>query len=735
MRGFKAGRSSGLGLAAVMIASASASPARAAGPFSTGQAVQVREGDVWSAATVTGHEGRRYHVHYDATSSADDEWVTDDRIRSPVGGTPTPPVAPRPATPAAAPKATPTFSPHDHVQVKWGGLYRAATVVNARNGWYLIQYDGSRSDLGREWVESDRVRTVGSTDDPIGYASPHGYRRGDDPPAGPSKVGAGPGAGGADGRTKADPAAAVNVVDADVDGAQVLTPAVPDGPVVPTPPPDVPTAAAPKQWPLGHGPLKWGRTSLVVNPQGKDAVLVYTPFGGQDQVVNVQRVHTGTGTTSKVQPLGADLDVLTVNPDASRLVTTGGRFGHDARADLTVWDLTGDVPNAMMSFRPGGTGGGGGVAWARYADGTHLLTCSDRHEVDLWDLSTAGAVRCVYTLAGQPGIPPTVTGGGRYFAAGFDDHLVVCDALTGRCVAGGKPPPVALLPVAVRPDLKRAVATGRHRLVMTNLEHGGTVDDVNLPQSVMGDSAAWVGDHLLLLDARWLYDTDRRAVLWDYTTAGEAARAVGGRVWTVTTTAATAPGGAGQMALASLPVPDADALAADRSLAPAPVLVGPSSTVALRVDVQATDAQKQEIIDTLTQRLAATGATVAADAPVTLVAAMRNGNTQSGRYTPGPFGGPAGTDVSVTQTVYSLSFEDQGKPVWSADNVTGYLPYVVRMRPGQSVGDAVAEMNKPRPDWFLTVQFPGTIVAATDPVGATTLGGTGHARPGRLRPR
>src|SRR5687767_6908849 len=69
----------------------------------------------------------------------------------------------------------------EKVEVKWGGLWQAASIVNRRGEWYLIEY--SDRAKRREWVEYWRIRKPGDTEDSIGYARPNGvYRPGDNPP-------------------------------------------------------------------------------------------------------------------------------------------------------------------------------------------------------------------------------------------------------------------------------------------------------------------------------------------------------------------------------------------------------------------------------------------------------------------------------------------------------------------------------------------------------------------------
>jgi hypothetical protein len=88
-----------------------ASPARAATPFAAGQAVEVREGDTWSAASIVRQAGRKYLVHYAGSDASTDEWVGPERIRaSGTGGAPAAAATAPPATPASpgeSPRATP----------------------------------------------------------------------------------------------------------------------------------------------------------------------------------------------------------------------------------------------------------------------------------------------------------------------------------------------------------------------------------------------------------------------------------------------------------------------------------------------------------------------------------------------------------------------------------------------------------------------------------------------------
>ncbi len=91
--------------------------------------------------------------------------------------------------PAAASKPVPQqFRINEKVEVKWGGLWRDAVIMNYRNEWYLVRY--GNNSFFKEWVEPWRVRTVGSKQDDIGSAKPNNRKAEEGPP--PEKPGPAP---------------------------------------------------------------------------------------------------------------------------------------------------------------------------------------------------------------------------------------------------------------------------------------------------------------------------------------------------------------------------------------------------------------------------------------------------------------------------------------------------------------------------------------------------------------
>ncbi|HEY0971174.1 MAG TPA: Tudor-knot domain-containing protein [Gemmatimonadales bacterium] len=169
-----------------------------------GDPALVQSSGGWYKARVLEVANGRYKVRYDGWGAAWDEWVGAERMRQPDGGTVSAPPSAPPSAPTAAPAAAPTtpvskpatgsstpkapapagsttgdaanaataYGVGDQVWVYWTGTSHRASILQARDGQYLIRYDGydSRWD---EWVGPGRIggRVQGS-------AAPAGARSG-----------------------------------------------------------------------------------------------------------------------------------------------------------------------------------------------------------------------------------------------------------------------------------------------------------------------------------------------------------------------------------------------------------------------------------------------------------------------------------------------------------------------------------------------------------------------------
>jgi len=123
---------------------------RSAATFMEGQRVEVREGDIWSPATIIKQEGRRYQIRYE---DGTEEWVATDRLRLPgQAGQPAPASPARPARPQtpAAPGQAAEPQPGQRVQAKRGSNRWEDAIVTrkvAADRWEIPWQFGGNLDI------------------------------------------------------------------------------------------------------------------------------------------------------------------------------------------------------------------------------------------------------------------------------------------------------------------------------------------------------------------------------------------------------------------------------------------------------------------------------------------------------------------------------------------------------------------------------------------------------------
>jgi hypothetical protein len=690
--------------------------------YKTGQKVEVREGDSWSPATVTGQEGRKYHIHYDASDDSTDEWVTTDRIRKPNAIGATPPVTP-PVKAAPKPAANAAFTVGEQIECKWGGLWRKAVVVRKHDDWTMVIYDS----VWYEWVQPWRLRTIGSTYDTTEDSQPRGNaEKGTPAPEDPPE-------------TKAedpDPDAShisetvgprkIAISKAELTGHDVEPTTIKGSPA----PDATPIAPAPRMISLNHGAPKFDvTTELAANPQGRYALLTFVPRS-ENESVSIQRIELGRGDADHVAQLTEHVMPLAISLDGKRIITRSDKFFPDTKWRLDLWSIDTSSPKPLLSFRPydPGENGSDEVLWASYLDADHLMTCSGGHTLTLWQL-TDTAVKEVYTLQGDNTVHPQMSAGGKYVVVGFGGQAMVCEAMTGQCVARAASLTDADGMVSsVSSDVKRLALSGQRRLIVCDLAQDKVLFDVGLPEGVTGDHVDWITQNLLLLDHRWIFDVDRKAMLWEYTLTGGGktplAKFMNDRVWFLAESGTAYAGGSGHSVLTSMSLPDSKILTLDKKLPEGTIVIQPGAKVSLEVNVNAPDDERKKIVDRLTRQLQDAGLAVADGQSIKLVADSKETGSRQVTYH-SRFGGSSET-VSVSNTEMSLTFTVDSKPVWSITSVTiGSAPIMVFHTKDKSIAETLADRNKPRFEWFLSTSLPKTILKPEDPAGSSPFGVAG----------
>ncbi|HWE95934.1 MAG TPA: hypothetical protein VG269_18370 [Tepidisphaeraceae bacterium] len=743
--------------AAVQTGTALAAPDAKPAAYTAGQKIEVREGDSWSAASVLKQEGRKFLVHYDGTDASTDEWVTTDRMRT-AGTGAAPAAGPGPATvpagdPAAvgpkAAKPAAAWNLHSAVEVKWGGLYRKATIVNRRGEWYLVNYDNGPFD---EWVEPWRVRKVGSSDDPIGHVQPNPSvfkGKPSNPPT--DKPGPAPdahGAGGAGGEpvvesaetplTTTDRAAVHDVIfgGGDVDAFTLAPDALAK--------PAKPIVLNPVALQGNSGEFSDRVTAIFFStPDAAIAAAVHTDAGpgkpgrmragraahGKPIHVRIERVDLAGGKPLNVSEIPGEVEPLDISPDGKLFVDRSSGFGFGVSARLDVWqiDAAGEAVHGA-SFVPfdNRPPNNRDISWARFVDSDHVLVMSNEGFISLWEWRKAKAV---WSAQAEARVKPVLSENGKYFAVAIKgNEILIAEARTGKTLGRLSAEGTWGLNLAFKPDGTQLAAAGQDLLFVWDLSTGKKLHDLS-PIGVMGQSIAWVGEGFLLLDGQSLVALDKKMVAWVYDnpssrdTQGATRETFAGRYWYV----ASAGQGA-KPALVSVALPheaarrEALAVNFDQEM-----IVKPGTSVSL--DIAVAGEVQQQVVDALTARMKQAGITVAPNAPVKLIARSEPGETKEMEYRAFGAGFGANQKISVATTKLRLALETAGgKVLWERRSAT-FPPSMLMMKQGQTVDQAVAEAMKPSPIFFEKTRVPDYVPKSQGGLGKSKLTAAGVQSP------
>lgn len=389
--------------------------------FAEGQKVEVREGDAWSAATISKKEGRKFLVHYDGTDAGSDEWLTADRLCVP---------AAKAATTRAAIKL---FGIGDRVEFKNALSWQKGIISNTRGGWYFIQHEDRRND--REWVEPWRVRKVGSTEDHIGWADGYGVvRNGEGPPR------VNPGESPLEGestkdalkrqeREKAETLSPVTKANHDA----VVEVAFAIDATAPLPPdPELKGARPFSVQPIilsgATGQFGEREENLFFSSGATGIAAVSHEV---NEAIRVERVDLMAGRSMNTVPMPAALKCVDLSPDGKLLLT------HNVPKDLAgpdrldVWNIEGASPRHVISFKPYDLleGGARGIQWSRFFSNDRLGTQNSQGKLIAWDLKGNG-IWSATTEAFRQRLFQSP--GRKYLGVIAGSSVVILDAQTGQ---------------------------------------------------------------------------------------------------------------------------------------------------------------------------------------------------------------------------------------------------------------------------------------------------------------
>jgi hypothetical protein len=697
---------------ALSISTAAFAQAAKTAALDEGQKVEVREGDKWSAATIVKKEGRRYLIRYEGAT--EEEWVAGDRIRATGTNTPAAPLKPEAQKEAPKAPAIANWPNGANVQVKWGGLWSDASIVNRRGEWYLIEYQRG----GREWVEHWRIRKAGSTEDDIGYAKPNPrWKVGDNPPR--EKAGEPPepiGGGGRKERAEIkaefsnDPA----FKEADPDAAKDIDLHANGGMLKLTPDPAAPAANVRPIKPAGASKEFFETMKdLVISRDGKFAAVIHLNAPpGQEAQLKLERFDLAAGKSAGVFPLPTNMVLLDISPDGKLVALRNDVFGFGKSSRLEVWAIDGTAIKKvciLFPYEKQPTGPDRDISGAWLPDTATVITTNSKGRLVLWDMSTGKAT---YRAQITPGSKPAFSGGGKQMAIEAEKSVVILEPSSGKVLGSLPLEDASGLSFSFSPSGRQLAGWGFQNVYAWDLTSGEKFRDFSIAAG--SGEFAMVADGYAMVDHSILIDFERRIPLWDYQAGGRSSGAVApsGMLW-------YSVKGGGQDehgALTPLKLPTADALALSKQLKPDDLLLlKPGVHVALAINIDAPDADRQDILKSYKDQLEQKKLVIDDAAPIRITASNEPGKTTEVEYRgmgPGAFGQTQ--KVSVTPMITKLVVEVDGKNAWQKASISG-AGFFLTLKQGQTIEQAVAEASKVNIPFLKNMTLPVYLTKPHEP--------------------
>ncbi|MEM6855820.1 MAG: PQQ-binding-like beta-propeller repeat protein, partial [Planctomycetota bacterium] len=400
---------------------------------SPGDAVEVREGDVWSPAEFLKQEGRRFQIRYD---DGTEEWITADRLRE-VGGA------------DAEPEASRRFRKGQDVELKKHSRWVDAEIKRASHPLYLV---ATKDRLGSnqfhwEWVDPDRLREPGEDHEGPDVFSQFGHSVHNDSIKDSLREAQ---------AEYADHLKKESQTARDATGRR--------DPFAP-PPFDHPVSKADRsrmqsialgggQWeeavvdpgePL-PGPLRslsittranpgsfFARPDLIEAPGRFALVVIRDEEPGKAKNLYVERFDLARGRSQSAAEFDFASLPRAISPDGQRLAGHVNGRGASSRARLDVWDWSGREPAHVISFEPGESGrrGADNLESIRFAGRDTVVVRTRSGAVSAWEATTGrGLWEANPPRGGAQAL--AISPGGAVAAVAGADEVWLLDAKTGR---------------------------------------------------------------------------------------------------------------------------------------------------------------------------------------------------------------------------------------------------------------------------------------------------------------
>lgn len=462
------------------------------------------------------------------------------------------------------------------------------------------------------------------------------------------------------------------------------------------------------------------RKGFVVNAAATHALVGYTldnPKPGTTRVVLLDLKSGRPLGSAKAEGLMAP---LALSDSGDQVLMRRDEFGFGNSDRLELWNLASDsLVKAWKMFPYGDVQGGErDVKWAAFLGPNRFATLGGKGRLVLWDLD---GVRPSLTLHVDDACTPAVSPDGKFLAFAGDGKVGVLD------VDGGQVAAVQALPakhapwpgLAFSPSGKRLACLTASTLYVWNTGDGSLYRDVMLTPITVGPNTppAWSDDDHVLVANKYLIDVDSQVRLWEYDGADAV---VGGRDGLCWFLLPSRPNQTGAVVPAKLPQPGALQALKQALADPNFFIFKEGATVSIDPNGIPDASRRQQVIASLTQKLAQMQVKVAPGAALTLAPSVEPGKEEEISYR--TMGRGFRTDnFKVRPQISKIKFMYQGKPAWESAASTLPMMDFAHLGPNESLADHVKKFEQPNYAFFEHIALP-RLLARPRPDGSLALG-------------
>lgn len=471
---------------------------------------------------------------------------------------------------------------------------------------------------------------------------------------------------------------------------------------------------------------------VYVADDGRRAVIVREGEPkefGEKKPQYVELVDLKRGKSLGLAPLPPRTMLLDVLPDENLTVYRPEVFGFGRNGMLTVARIDDDRLTPLSRWEPYGQ-----EDWeprrdiesAWLLDGDRVMTLNVHGEaLTVWDFKSAKAVANI-PLGQSFHKKLALSDDRQLLAVIMSDGIAVIDLASLKHVATIPTAGESLNKVVFRGDNLRLVGLSERGATIWDLSNGDQLVEFYHPLLRSGHSETFWAGEFLLVDSKYLFDPERRILLWEYqglpTWDGEAV-VRGGRFWAVDKGLDRQP----RMVTARLP--HAAAMDEARRLPSADelIVVKPGDSVAIEVEIDPGIGSADEIRQSLADALQKAGLRVVDDSDLVVKAVCKRQERQTIRINmDNRFPVRESDIVERTITPHSsfLGMTLNGESLWER----GYYArpgHMIYLEEGESLDQALHRLTRPNLSLFKNARFPDYVAR---PGKATKNGAYGLSR-------